>query len=318
MRSRQLCATALCAFSVPAIVLLPRVGWLWTGAACLVVAALVFVLRGLRSEANPAESAAKTLGGRVALWALWAWNLLLLGAGARLLCGIYPGGGAIIGLLLLLLAAYAAGKGVSIVLRVSAVSFFFLTALFAVLYAFALPQLRTDWLAPVTRIDWTLLPWALVPLTAVWLAQGRTKPLGWCIGGAIFAVLAALITAGSLSPKLAGAIDFPFYDAAKSVSVLGAMERFEPLVSAALTAGGFSLLGLLCAVNRELWRVLAPNALRWSAPLNIVGGGSCLWLSAALPAAFIATGSTIFWAVLPICLLWVENQKNLRKIEKKC
>ena len=144
MRSRQLCATALCAFSVPAIVLLPRVGWLWSGLTCLAVAALVFLLRFLRSEANPAESVAKTGGGRIALWALWAWNLLLLGAGARLLCGIYPGGGAIIGLLLLLLAAYAAGKGAAIVLRVSAVSFFFLSALFAVLYAFALPQLRTD------------------------------------------------------------------------------------------------------------------------------------------------------------------------------
>lgn len=318
MRSRQLCATALCAFSVPAIVLLPRVGWLWTGLTCLIAAALVFLLRFLRAGANPAESAAKTLGGRIVLWALWAWNLLLLGAGARLFCGIYPGGGAVVGLLLLLLAAYAAGKGVSTVLRVSSVSFFFLTALFAVLYAFALPQLRAEWLRPVTRADWTLLPWALVPLTAVWLAQGRTKPLGWCIGGGLLAVLAALITAGSLSPQVAGGLAFPFYGAAKSVSILGAMERLEPLVSAALTAGGFSLLGLLCAVNQELWRVLAPGGPRWPAPLNFAAGGTCLWLSAAIPAAVTAIGSTIFWGIVPIWLLWIENQKNLRKIQKKC
>lgn len=318
MRSRQLCATALCAFSVPAAVLLPRTGWLWTAAACLIAAALAMLLRGLHTGGDPAGAAARTAAGRAALWALWAWNLLLLGAGARLLCGIYPGGSVVIGLLLLLLAAYAAGRGEQIVLRVSAVCFYFLAALFAVLCAFALPQLRTDWLAPVAAADWTLLPWALAPLTAVWLARERVKPLGWCIGGGGFAVLAALITAGSLSPKLAAALPFPFYDAAKSVSVLGAMERFEPLVSAALTAGGFSLLGMLCAVNGALWRVLVPGRPRWSTPLNFVASGSCLWLSAFVPAVAMALGSTIFWALLPILLLWIENQKNFEKNQKKC
>lgn len=314
MRSRQLCATALCAFAVPAVVLLPRVGWLWTAVACLVVTALVYVLRALRTEATPARGAARSALGRTALWALWAWNLLLLGAGARLLCGIYPDGSAIIGLLLLLLASYAADKGAETVMRVSAVVFFFLAALFAVLYAFALPQLRTDWLRPVLRSDRTLLPWTLMPLTAVWLAQGRTKPLGWCIGGVLLAVLAALVTAGSLSPTVAAGSDFAFYDAAKSVSVLGAMERFEPLVSAALTAGGFSLLGLLCAVNRELWGVLVPNGSGWASPLNFSAGGSCLWLSGAIPSAVLAVGNTIFWGLLPIAVLLVEKQKKLRKI----
>ena len=318
MCSRQLCATAFCAFTVPAIVLLPRVGWLWTVIVCLAVTALIFLLRLLRSEATPAESAARSAAGKITLWALWAWNLLLLGAGARLLCGVYPNGSALIGLLLLLLAVYAAGRGTETVLRVSAISLFFLAALFALLYAFALPQTRAEWLRPFWHADGALLPWALVPLTAVWLVQERMKPLAWCVGGTLLAVLAALVTAGSLSPRVAVGSDFPFYDTAKSVSVLGAMERFEPLVSAALTAGGFSLLGLLCAVNRELWRVLVPGEMRWSAPLNFVGGGSGLWLSAALPAALTAIGSTIFWAVLPICLLWVENQKILRKIEKKC
>lgn len=318
MRSRQLCATAFCAFAVPAVVLLPRAGWLWTVVTCVVVGALVFALRALRGEGSLAEAAAATPGGKAALWALWAWNLLLLGAAARLLCGLYPGGGAIIGLLLLLLAAYAAGKGVETVFRVSAVSFFFLVGLFALLDAFALPQLRAEWLEPVTRADGTLLPWALVPLAGVWLVRERTKPLGWCLGGGVFAVLAALITAGSLSPRVAAGLDFPFYDAAKSVSVLGAMERLEPLVSAALTAGGFSLLGLLCAVNLELWRVLVPGERRWGTPLNFLAGGTSLWCSALVPAAVFAAGNTIFWGLLPIFLLLIENQKNLRKNQKKC
>ena len=318
MRSRQLCATAFCAFAVPAVVLLPRAGWLWTAVACLAVAALVLVLHALRGEKSLAEAAAAATGGKAALWALWAWNLLLLGAASRLLCGLYPGGGPIIGLLLLLLAVYAAGKGAQTVLRVSAVSFFFLIGLFALLDAFALPQLHTAWLAPVTQADGTLLPWALVPLTGVWLAREKTKPLGWCLGGGALAVLAALVTAGSLSPCVAAGLDFPFYDAAKSVSVLGAMERLEPLVSAALTAGGFSLLGLLCAVNLELWRVLVPGERRWGTPLNFLAGGTSLWCSGLIPAAILAVGNTIFWGFLPFLPLLIENQKNLRKNQKKC
>lgn len=314
MRSRQLCATAFCAFTVPAVVLLPRVGWLWTVIVCLAVTALIFLLRLLRFEATPAESAARSAAGKVALWALWAWNLLLLGAGARLLCGVYPNGSALIGLLLLLLAVYAAGRGTETVLRVSAISLFFLAALFALLYAFALPQTRAEWLRPFWHADGALLPWALVPLTAVWLVQERTKPLAWCVGGTLLAVLAALVTAGSLSPRVAVGSAFPFYDAAKSVSVLGAMERFEPLVSAALTAAGFSLLGLLCAVNLELWCVLVPTGKKWASPLNFLAGGTFLWVSGAISAVALAVGNTIFWGILPIGVLLIEKKKNFKKI----
>ncbi len=314
MRSRQLCATAFCAFTVPAIVLLPRVGWLWTVIVCLAVTALIFLLRLLRSEATPAESAARSAAGKIALWALWAWNLLLLGAGARLLCGVYPNGSALIGLLLLLLAVYAAGRGTETVLRVSAISLFFLAALFALLYAFALPQTRAEWLRPFWHADGALLPWALVPLTAVWLVQERMKPLAWCVGGTLLAVLAALVTAGSLSPRVAVGSDFPFYDTAKSVSVLGAMERFEPLVSAAMTAAGFSLLGLLCTVNLGLWRVLVTTGKKWASPLNFLAGGTCLWVSGAISAVVIAVGNTIFWGILPIAVLLIEKKKNFKKM----
>ena len=38
---RQLCALTLCAFTVPAVGLLPRAGWLWAGIAAAVAAGLL-------------------------------------------------------------------------------------------------------------------------------------------------------------------------------------------------------------------------------------------------------------------------------------
>lgn len=315
MHSRQLCATCLCAFSVPAAVLLPRVGWGWTAIGCVSVSLVIFVLSHLRGETR-LTAAAVGKSGRMVLWAVWGWNLVMLGASARLLCEIYPNGGAVIGILLLLLATYASSCGEKRVLRVGAVGLFFLAAIFGTVILFALPQTKAAWLRPQSLREGTLLPWLLVPLIGVWLARERTRPIGWCIAGSSLAISAAVITIGSLSPQVVRGMEFPFYAAAKSVVILGAMERLEPFVSAALTVGGFCLLGLLCAVNKTLWQVLCPQKKYWSEALNFVGGGSFLWIAASIGQTVFAVGNTIFWGLTPFVLLLIENRKKIKKIRK--
>lgn len=317
MRERRLYATCLCAFAVPAVVLLPRAGWVTAAVGCVVAMSLVILLRRLRGGADAISLAARTRAGRTALRLLWCWNLLMLGAGARLLCGVYPNGSAVIGLLLLLLAAYAAGRGTETALRAGAIGLFFAAAILGTVILFALPQTNAQWLAPQPFSGGAELPWLAAPLLGVWLLRGaEKKPLGWCLGGAVTAVAAALVTAGTLSPQVARQTAFPFYAAAKGVGVLGAMERFEPLVSAALTVCGFCLLGLLCAVNDGIRKTLAPARKIGGAPLNFVLGGTCLWLSALVPTAVLAAGNTTFWVLLPIVLLSVENRKKFKNFRK--
>lgn len=306
---RQLCALTFCAFTVPAIVVLPRAGWLFGGLAVIGVAGLLLWLRPRCS--GLAQNAAETPFGKVALALTTLWNFLMLGAGARLLCGAFPRGNALIGLLLLLLAAYAASRGVEVLVRVGAICFFFLTALYAVLFAFSLPDMKTEWLAPQGKADWRLLSAALLPVCAVWLADGKKKIGLWLAGGLAFALLAGVVTAGSVSPQFAAQEMFPFYSAAKSVRVLGAMERLEPLVSAAVTAGGFCMLGLLCAVNARLCAALAPRAERSMGMTNFLCGGALLWGSSAMPATILAAGTAIFWGIIPLFLpLVVKKEKT--------
>ena len=237
---------------------------------------------------------------------------MLLGAGARLLCGVFPEGNVLIGLLLLLLAVYAAARGVTVLARVGAICFFFFIILYGILFGFSLPQLETRWLVPVLRADWTLLPAALLPTCALYFSAGReAKGLPcWLIGGLLLTVLAGVVTAGSVSPERAVHEAFPFYGAAKSVSILGAMERLEPLVSAALTAGGFCMLGLVCALNAKLFFLLLPSAERYVPTANFLVGGTFLWVSALIPGAVLAGGTAIFWGIFPVLLPFLGARKK--------
>lgn len=314
---RQLCALTLCAFTVPAVGLLPRAGWLWAGIAAAVAAGLLAAGAVLcrKKGGSLVELAAQSGCGRWCLRLLLIWNLLALGTAARYLCEVYPGSGAfpLVGALLLLLAAYAAGKGVSAVVRAGAICFFFFVALYALLFGFSLPQMRAAWVKPVLRPAWTLLPAALAPAGALALTghcRERGRISGWLPGGMGLAVLAALVTAGCVSPEVAGAEPFAFYTMSKSISLFGAMERFEALVSAALTAGGFCLLALVCLVNAEIAKTLRQGAGKAVPAANFLLGGAAIFLGSGIPAAVMAVGTAIFWGALPLGIPLLAKRKK--------
>lgn len=312
---RALCALAFCAFSVAAVLWLPSAGWLWAGLTAGAVAAVVALGVWLRrrAETDLTAFAGRSALGRGALWLLSCWNFLILGAAAGHLCAAYPTGTPypIVGLVLLLMAAWAAGKGAAE--PAGAIVFFFVAGLYALLLAFALPE--TVATAPEWTPSWTLLPGALSPVCALWLCRpdgARTRVWPWLLGGVTLATLCALVC-GDVDG------DFPFYTMAQSLSIFGVVERFEPLVSVGLTAGGFCLLALLCSVNGRALRVLLPQAGRgFAAGANFVGGCLGLWLSTRLSAPVLAVGTTIFWGFLPIGALLVANRKKFEKNEKRC
>lgn len=314
---RQLCALAFCAFTVPAVGLLPRAGWLWAAiaAACCAAVLAVGVLLTRKKGGSAAALAAQSGLGKTLLAPLLLWNFLALGMTARYLCGAYPdaGGFPLTGALLLLLAAYAANKGVSAVARVSAICFFFLIALYALVLGFAAPQLRPQWLAPQTKPAWTILPAVFSPACVLFLTghcTERGKPAGWLLGGVALAFLVAFVAAGCLSPEVAGAEPFAVYTVTKGLSLFGAMERFEALVSAALTAGGFTLLGLLCLTNAELIRAFWPRAEKCSGVANFLLGFAGIFTSGVLNAGISAAASAIFWGILPIGILSLAKRKK--------
>lgn len=315
-RGKQLGALGFCAFSVPAVLILPSVGWLWAGIASVLGAVLLGLLLHLsrNHEGSLAQMSGKTPLGKGLLVLLLLWNLFALGSAARQLCGIFPTAQQtpLIGLLLLLAAAYAAGKKLAPV--VAALCLFFLLGLYGLLFGFSLPNMRPEYLKPVSTVPWEKLTAVLAPLSVIYLCRGEKKgrPTWWLLGGVVFAVLAALVTVGSLSPAETAKSTFPFYEAAKSVTVLGAIQRLEPLVSAGLCAGGFCLLSLVCSANGELLHGICPGTEKFSGLINFLAGGGCLWLSGLSSGAFVAAGTTIFWGIFPFILLVLGKQKNIK------
>ncbi len=327
-QGKQLSALGFCAFALPAVAILPRAGWLWATLASLTAALLLGILLYIceKRRLSLCQGAAARLPGKILLLMLLLWNFLALGQTAGQLGEIFPTARQtpLIGLLLLLLAAYAAGK--KRLLPVAAIGFFFLLGLFALLYGFGLPEIKIDRLAPQSPPSWPILSAALSPLLLVYLRAVRPNAPGrkaktalsiWLLSAVAFSFLAALMTVGTLGPAAAQEA-FPFYEAAKSVTVLNVMQRLEPLVSAGLTIAGFCLLGLICAVNGAILSTLRLGGENFATLTNFFLGGACLFLFGGISKGLTALGTTIFWGILPFLLLGIDFQKNFKKIEKKC
>ena len=313
---RQLGALGFCAFSVPAVLLLPHLGWLWASIAAVCVAALMLLALHLcrKNELPLAPTAAKWKLGRVLLLLALIWNLLLLGAAAKQLCAAFPDGKntPLVGLLLLLLAVYAAKRGRGP--RVAAIVFFFLLGIYALLFGFSLTELRGEYLIPETQVDFVGLTAALAPTSLLYLCRGgRGTGLTWIMGGILLAFAAAFMTAGILSAPVAAQQDFALYEAAKSVSIFGVIGRLEPLVSTAVSMGGFCMLCLLCSANGQMLSSLSPKAEKWIVPINLFVPMGFLWLSSFISGVVIAVGTTIFWGIFPLATLLLGTRKKFEK-----
>ncbi|MBE6984532.1 MAG: hypothetical protein E7434_02745 [Ruminococcaceae bacterium] len=293
VRSKQHSVLLFCAATVPAILVLPKAGWLWAGVTTAIVSILLYTAQKRERNTNP-----------IPLAALLGWNLLALGAASDLLCSAFEQGNELIGLLLLLLAAYAASKGECTVLRVSAVIAFALTILYGTLLGFSLPEIQKSNLKPEQMPQWTVLAAALVPMLGLYSEEKVSG--AWQAVAIVFAILAAVVSAGSRD----------FYTAMKSVSILGAMERLEPIVSVAVTLGGFCLLGMICSVNETIVQKIYPKAKVFTMPINFLLGGASIWISRLCGGAFLAIGTAIFWGLLPFLPQSLEKEKKFEKNQK--
>lgn len=313
------------ALGAPAAMALAGLGWTWVllgGAlAALLLLAMERILRRTCGFPEAFTLAFGRTGGTVigVLTLLW---LLAAAAGTasavRIAFETDPGPAA--PAVLLLLAALACGKGSRRAAAVGGILSLVLALLYSIIVLTSLRHLHPDWCRPWgSAADAGLSVCVCLSPACVLLAtqpeRGSCRA-GW--GCAALAALApavlALITAGCLSPELAGASELPIYTLTKSLSVLSVMERFEPLLSVSLMLGLFLLLqGIVCAAG-NLTQLIggAKQADHGTAAFCLLAFAGSLGAD-RVPVVCWAIGAATFWGILPVLTLVIVSIKKIKK-----
>lgn len=317
---RRAFAWTLAAATVPAFQLCVGAGWLCavvgglTATLVLLGAATALADRPLRDVIGTGHirrAAAGILAAAVLGLALWS---------GRQSSRAFPetDGSALAAVLMLSLAWWSVRSGAEAPARCAAVLFRLLAPLYAVILVFSLPQLHPGWLRPSAAPHGVLrcCGCLLLPGAALLSDAGERRAVSAAgAASAWLAGLAAAVVSGIASPAAASE-PMAFLTVSRSVSILGVMQRFEALISAAMLMSGFCLCALLLSAGRNLLTVLAGarNAGRlFDALLPLLLLGAWRNPPELLPlcgAAAICCGAIL---ILPPPL---ASQKNLRKIQK--
>ena len=307
---RQAGAWGFCAVSVPAVLTCAGLGWGWVLLGCAAAAIYYGLTQSLSKGAvqlpelmvcafgKPAGRAALAVGGMFTLLAA-----AQTAANAEI---AFPDETAqLAGAAIILLAVLAGEKGAKQAAKVCGVLFLVLAGLYTILILAAVRNVELRWMQPWGggRQTLNVLPPLLV-LTCLRFLPGRTERVrgGWLGALTVCPAVLAAVTAGCLSPRLTQRLTFPFYMVSQSLSVLGVMERLEPVVSAALLMGFTALESLLTAAAREQITRAVPALVgkQWLAPMFgfLIFGMS--FLTCRITEAAWAMGAAVCWGILPL------------------
>ena len=224
----------------------------------------------------------------------------------------------VVPLTLLTLAVFSALHGASVASRVPSVLFWFLAILYGIVLTAGSKNVKAEWLTPNWELPENgLLLTLLLPAVAVLLPWEKGKAM--CLVFPVillFLAAAALWTVGTISSNVATEVAWPFYESSKSLSLLGVAERFESLVSVAMTLGYFSLYSLFLSAAGNMGENVKPG---WG-KTAVMGCGIA---SAALTLLMIHTAqgllviiTLIAWCFLPVFGGFTELWKKSKKGEK--
>lgn len=225
----------------------------------------------------------------------------------------------VIPIILLALAACAAEGGCQTGARCGAVLFWFLAGMFLLLCAFALPDVKMEWLAPAAignENAGIAVAVLLLPAAAAMLPREKeSRPWPWAVGLVLCAAILSAVTVGVLSPAVAEKTSGAFFEMVRGIRIFGVAERFEAIVAAAMTLGWFCLLSLLLTVTGHMAETLHEG---WGKPgvwlTAVLAGVVSLWGRNA-PAWPFALGALVLWYLFPT--LFRRKEKNSKNFEKR-
>jgi len=310
IEGHSLWAWAAAAFSAPAAQFLGSTPWHWTlflglAAAGIWLCVEAGTVYGRRDWKPVAVLQILFLAFAVSAAAGWSGD-----------CWPTARQGWAIPVVLLVLSACAAERGCRTGARCGAVVFWCLVLLFAVLVAFAVPEVEWQNLRPENRGDsGTAAAIMLLPAAAALLPRRKGRsPWLWGLGLAVAGAGVSLLTAGVLSQAVAVHTQGAFFEMIRGISILGVAERFEAVVAAAMTLGWFCLLSLLLTGAGHLGETLHPGWGRPTVWLTTLAAALGLPWARGVSPWLSALGALVLWCLLP---LLARKSEPVEKKKKK-
>jgi nucleoside recognition membrane protein YjiH len=162
--------------------------------------------------------------------------------------------------------------------------------------------------------DGTVVLMLLLPAVVSFIPrqQGKVLHLSFAAVGILYIIL-SIWTVGSLSAQIADQEQWPMYEAVKSISLFGIAERFEAVVSAAVTMSWFSLYSLLLSAAGSLSARISPA---WASKGTISAAViAAVWilLRPQIPMVLPVFFTLSLWCIGPIPGLFNKLQKSAKK-----
>jgi hypothetical protein len=230
-------------------------------------------------------------------------------------------GSKIIPFVLLALGFWASREGGLRASRAGGTMMWLVTILFLLILIAGIKDIQIKWLKPkINSPNPELAAMLLIPALAVRFPQKeKTSPLRWllCIG--IVGLCVSVWSTGVLSLQIAKEETGAFYEMARSLQLPGLAERFESLVSVAMTISWICLIALLLSAIQEMaescWKT-------WGRKVGIICAlvtGVVFLIGAEVNGWIIVIGNILFWCLVPL-LEKIRNEvkKGIDKRTKKC
>lgn len=328
---RQLCALLWTSLAAPLVTVAAAVSWPWVLAAAAAAALLLYSIYALARRLPQGLGAAPLLReawGPAARWLgllSWAWFAAAAALAASMAVTAFPQDNAfpLIPLVLLILAAVAAGEGSAAACRFGATLFLAVAPLLALVLAFGAFGVELEHLSPAGKAGDAAAPLAvlLLPGAAFYVRDGltgrETPWKRWFLLAAGLAAAVSVVCVGFLGLPLAEASANAFWYMSRSISVLGVMERFEAVISAFLAISFCTLLAFLLTAAQKALSSAAPKAAPKTAVwVTAAAAGAGLWVIPRVPEWAFIVGNLLFWGVVPIATLLVVSRKKFRKNSK--
>lgn len=242
----------------------------------------------------------------------WLLLVLILGTVCRASVQSWPEGAhPVVALVLLALALWSTWKGTSAAARVGCALFWFVLVLYLILLGAGMKDVQIPWLKPtqggVESLGCILL---LTPAAAVLHLNKRERIKSRLILPGLLCTVAAVITAGVLSPQIAAVRSNAFYEMTRSLNLLGQARRFEAVVSAGMTVGWFCLFSLYLTLCTEYAESVRPGLGRCGSILAAVAASTILLCDLHIPGILLLVFSAVFWVLLPLMTQGIDKIKK--------